>query len=75
MNRVSFIAGVVFVCCLSGLQAQESAPGFAVVRRLRAEARDRAFRYHTARPRRRLPLERVLELDNSQPELNLHPLP
>ncbi len=70
MNRVRFIAAVVFVCCLSGLQAQESAPDFAQwLDGLRAEARDRGISDNTLLTLDSIqPLERVLELDNSQPE-------
>ena len=70
MNRVRFIAGVVFVCCLSGLQAQESGPDFAQwLYGLRAEARDRGISDTTLLALDAIqPLERVLELDNSQPE-------
>ena len=70
MIRVRFIAAVVFVCCLSGLQAQESAPDFAQwLDELRTEARDRGISDPTLLALDAIqPLERVLEFDNSQPE-------
>ena len=69
MIRGWFIA-VVFTCFLSGLQAQESAPEFALwLEGLRVEARDLGISETTLLALDAIkPLERVLELDNSQPE-------
>ena len=69
MIRVWFIS-VVFTCFLSGLQAQEPAPDFALwLEGLRAEAGDLGISETTLLALDGIkPLERVLELDNSQPE-------
>lgn len=70
MTLVRFIAAALFACCLPGLQAQESALDFAEwLEGLRAEARDRGISEATLLTIDAIqPLERVLELDNSQPE-------
>ena len=69
MFRVLFFA-VFFSYFLPDLQAQESAPDFAEwLEGLRAEARDRGISEATLSKLDAIqPLERVLELDNSQPE-------
>ena len=70
MTLARFIAAFLFACCLPGLQAQESALDFATwLEGLRAEARDRGISEATLLTLDAIqPLERVLELDNSQPE-------
>ncbi len=70
MTLVRFIAAALLACCLPGLQAQESALDFAEwLEGLRAEARDRGISEATLLTIDAIqPLERVLELDNSQPE-------
>jgi len=70
MIWVRFIATVVSACFLSGLQAQESASDFAQwLEELRAEASDLGISEATLLALDTIkPLERVLELDNSQPE-------
>ena len=70
MTLVRFIAAALFAFCLPGLQAQESALDFAEwLEGLRAEARDRGISEATLLTIDAIqPLERVLELDNSQPE-------
>ncbi|MBK52153.1 MAG: lytic transglycosylase [Gammaproteobacteria bacterium] len=69
MFRVLFIA-VFFSYFLPDLQAQELAPDFAEwLEGLRAEARDRGISEATLSNLDAIqPLERVIELDNSQPE-------
>ena len=70
MFLARFIAASLFACCLPGLQARESALDFATwLEGLRAEARDRGISEATLLTLDAIqPLERVLELDNSQPE-------
>ncbi|MEC9192215.1 MAG: lytic murein transglycosylase [Pseudomonadota bacterium] len=65
-----FIAAFLFACCLPSSQAQESELDFAKwLEGLRAEARDRGISEATLLTLDAIqPLERVLELDNSQPE-------
>ena len=70
MTLARFIAVLLFACCLPGLQAQDSALDFVTwLEGLRAEARDRGISEATLLTLDAIqPLERVLELDNSQPE-------
>ena len=70
MNLARFINVVLLACCVPGLYAQESTPNFADwLQVLRKEARDRGISEATLEKIDAIqPLERVLELDNSQPE-------
>ena len=70
MSLTRFTAAFLFACCLPGSQAQESELDFAKwLEGLRAEARDRGISEATLLTLDAIqPLERVLELDNSQPE-------
>ena len=70
MSLTRFIAAFLFACCLPSSQAQESELDFAKwLEGLRAEARDRGISEATLLTLDAIqPLERVLELDNSQPE-------